>query len=69
MQETTRPQRWKPEPWANQQGDVGAAVLKSHAGKIVKSGENYYITTCGWPGYDIPFEGGMAIAELEFLPE
>lgn len=45
------------------------AELKSHAGEIVKSGKKYYITACGWPGYDIPFEGGVAIAELKFLPE
>ena len=42
------------------------ANLKSHAGEIINDNGKYYITSCGWNGYDIPFEGGVAIAELSF---
>jgi len=43
------------------------AELKSHAGEIICDNGKYYITTCGWSGYGIPCEGGVAIAELEFV--
>ena len=42
------------------------AELKSHAGEIIYDDGKYYITNCGWRNYNIPFEGGVAIAELSF---
>lgn len=42
------------------------AELPVHAGEVVSENGKYYITTAGWNGYNVPFEGGVAIAELTF---
>jgi len=42
------------------------AELRAHAGEVLFEDGKYYITTCGWNGFGIPFEGGAAIAELTF---
>jgi len=47
-------------------GEIVVAEIKAHAGEILFDNGKYYITTCGWNGYNIPFEGGVAIADLEF---
>lgn len=49
--------------------EMVVSTLKSHAGEIIYDNEKYYITTCGWNDFDIPFEGGVAIAELRFDPK
>lgn len=43
------------------------ARLKAHAGEVLcdPTGQ-WYLTTCGWRGYDIPVEGGVAIAPLNW---
>lgn len=40
------------------------ARLFAHAPEVLRDGEQWYITTCGWPGRQTPVEGGVAIAEL-----
>ncbi len=42
--------------------------LHSHAGEVIRCGEKYYLTSAGWRGFGIPYEGGVAIAELRFVP-
>ncbi|HIW73947.1 MAG TPA: hypothetical protein H9684_06455 [Firmicutes bacterium] len=52
------------------QGSPSSPVaLRSHAGEVIRDGDSYYITCAGWRGFDIPCEGGVAIAELTFEPE
>ena len=46
--------------------EIVVAELPVHAGEVLQENGRYYITTCGWNGYHIPCEGGVAIAELEF---
>ncbi len=41
-------------------------TLRSHAGEIICEDDGLYITSCGWRKYDIPIEGGVAIAKLTF---
>lgn len=48
-------------------GDMVISELSVHAGEIIKTGQNYYITTCGWNQKNIPIEGAVAIAELEWI--
>ena len=50
-------------------GQMVLATLRSHAGEVIREGDSYYITCAGWRGFDIPCEGGVAIAELTFEPE
>lgn len=46
--------------------EIVIAEVKSHAGEIILDNGTYYITNCGWRNFGIPFEGGVAIAELKF---
>ncbi len=46
--------------------DMVVAELPVHAGEVVREGGRYYITTAGWNGFGVPYEGGVAIAELAF---
>lgn len=40
--------------------------LKCHAPEILESNGKFYITTCGWLTRDIPNNGCVSIAELDF---
>ena len=46
--------------------EVFAARLQGHASEILRDPKDgqWYMTTCGWRGYGIPVEGGVAIARL-----
>lgn len=41
-------------------------VLQAHAPEILKSGDRYYITTCGWRNKPTPHQGAVSIAELKW---
>ena len=46
-------------------GAVPVTSLFAHAPEIIRDGDEYYITTCGWNGYDnIPHKGAVSIAPL-----
>lgn len=51
-------------------GEVGGAIpvakLFAHAPEIIKEGDEYFITTCGWNGYGTPNEGAVSIAPLKW---
>lgn len=38
--------------------------LFGHASEVLCDNGQYYMTTCGWRGYNTPVEGGVAIASL-----
>ncbi len=61
----------KPYDFGNYNGDnhkdMVVAQLHAHACEVIKDGEDYYITTCGWNGKGIPIEGAAAIARLEWV--
>ncbi|MBQ4269644.1 MAG: hypothetical protein IJB97_08360 [Clostridia bacterium] len=40
--------------------------LKAHAPEIINVGGEYYITTCGWRGQDLPNQGCVSIAPLQW---
>ena len=40
--------------------------LFGHASEILKVGEDYYITTCGWLSKNIPHKGAVSIAPLKW---
>lgn len=40
--------------------------LKAHAPEIVEQDGEYYVTTCGWRGQDLPHQGGVSIASLKW---
>ena len=40
--------------------------LYGHASEILKVGEEYYITTCGWLSKNIPHKGAVSIASLKW---
>jgi len=47
--------------------DRVVARLHAHAPEVVRDDDGqWYITTCGWPGYGVPIEGGVAIAPLDW---
>lgn len=46
--------------------EIVITTVKAHAPEIICEDGKYFITNCGWKGYDIPFPGGVAIAELKF---
>jgi beta-fructofuranosidase len=49
------------------EADVVVAKLHAHAPEIIQDSDGqWYITTCGWRGYNTPVEGGVAIAKLEW---
>lgn len=49
------------------EADVVVAKLQAHAPEIIQDSDGqWYITTCGWRGYNTPVEGGVAIARLEW---
>lgn len=59
-----------PYSFGDYNGDESMIVarLKAHAPEYVvdpKTGK-WHITSCGWAGNDIPFSGGVGIAELEW---
>jgi beta-xylosidase len=47
-------------------GAMPVAKLYAHAPEILKDGDDYYITTCGWKGYELPINGGVSIAPLKW---
>lgn len=57
-----------PTSFGEYNGENGGAIpvtkIFAHAPEIIKDGDEYYITTCGWNGYDIPNEGAVSIAKL-----
>lgn len=60
-----------PESFGEYNGEKGGAVpvakLLAHAPEIIKEGEDWYITTCGWRGYrDVPNKGCVSIAPLKW---
>lgn len=50
-------------------GAVPITKITAHAPEIIKEGDEYYITTCGWNGYDIPNPGTVSIAKLSWRDE
>lgn len=59
-----------PYDFGNYNGDESMIVtrLDTHAPEYIFDPETnkWYITNCGWPDMDIPFPGGVAIAELKW---
>jgi len=51
---------------AEKHSQMVMAELHSHAGEILEDNGKYYITSCGWRGYNSIIEGGVAIAELDW---
>jgi len=50
-------------------GNGGAkpvTVLHAHAPEIIEENGKYYITTCGWLGFNTPHEGCVSISELDW---
>ncbi|MBR2388778.1 MAG: hypothetical protein IKB02_08435 [Clostridia bacterium] len=47
-------------------GAAPIARIKAHAPEIIKDGDKYFITTCGWNNKGIPHEGCVSIAELKW---
>ena len=51
-------------------GEKGGAIpvskIKAHAPEVLKDGDDYYITTCGWLGQDLPYQGCVSIAKLDW---
>ncbi|HKK18500.1 MAG TPA: hypothetical protein VJ952_07445 [Opitutales bacterium] len=51
---------------ANHQETV-VAELHAHAPEVIQDSDGqWYITTCGWRGYNTPIEGGVGVAKLEW---
>lgn len=49
-------------------GSIPVAKLFAHAPEVICDGEQWYITTCGWNGYEeIPHPGAVSIARLEWI--
>jgi hypothetical protein len=47
--------------------DLVVARLHAHAPEVIRDSDGqWYLTTCGWPGFNTPAEGGVAIARLEW---
>jgi beta-fructofuranosidase len=59
-----------PRCFGEYNGEKGGAIpvtkLYAHAPEILKDGDDYYITTCGWKGYELPINGGVSIAPLKW---
>ena len=47
-------------------GEKFCTRLHAHAPEILQSGDDTFITTCGWRGWGAPIEGAVAIAALEW---
>lgn len=46
------------------------SLIRAHAPEIVCDDDgSWYITTCGWRNHGVPIEGGVAIANLEWMEE
>lgn len=45
-------------------GAIPITKLFGHASEIIKVGDEYYMTTCGWKDRGIPHEGGVSIAPI-----
>lgn len=52
----------------NGEGEGTRPVTKlfGHAPEIIKVGEKYYITTCGWKDSPTPHKGAVSVAELKW---
>ena len=54
-------------------GAIPITQIFAHAPEIIKDGDEYFITTCGWNGYEgVPNKGAVSIAPLkwkEIIPE
>ena len=49
-------------------GSVPITTLFAHAPEVVLENGQYYITTCGWLGYDdVPNSGAVSIATLDWI--
>jgi beta-fructofuranosidase len=49
------------------EAEIVIAKLQAHAPEIVQDSDGtWYITSCGWRGFNTPIEGGVAIAKLEW---
>lgn len=46
--------------------DLVITKLHAHAPEIIQDDGQWYLTTCGWRGYNTPVEGGVAIARLDW---
>ncbi len=59
-----------PKSFGEYNGENGGAKpitkLTAHAPEILQVDGNYYITTCGWRGKPLPYEGAVSIAPLEW---
>ena len=51
--------------------EVVVQKLFAHAPEYIydEDSDNWYITTCGWRGKNIPHEGGVSIAKLKWLQD
>lgn len=47
--------------------DMVVTTIPVHAGEIIKDDDSYYITTCGWNNMDIPIEGAVSVAKLDWI--
>jgi beta-fructofuranosidase len=47
-------------------GAIPVTKLKAHAPEILQVDGEYYITTCGWRGFNTPHEGCVSIARLDW---
>lgn len=61
-----------PRDFGNYTGDNGEdlviATLPAHAPEIIEDTDGqWYVTTCGWRGYQTPIEGAVAIAKLDWV--
>ncbi len=59
-----------PKSFGEYNGENGGVqpitVLQAHAPEILKSGDKYYITTCGWLNKPTQHQGAVSIAELKW---
>lgn len=59
-----------PTDFGNYTGDnekeLIIARIHAHAPEVIEEDGQWYITTCGWRGYNTPVEGGVAVAKLEW---
>ena len=60
-----------PKSFGEYNGGAGGVspvtTLSAHAPEIVKDGDDYYITTCGWLSKPIPHKGAVSIAKLSWV--
>ncbi len=52
----------------NPERDGVVAQLHAHAPEVIQEQDGqWYISTCGWRGYNCPVEGGVGIAKLDWI--